>query len=271
MLKLYVGLPEFQLSSTVLLINTPSPPGGSVSELLVQYFLKNHRYLFQSMAQHYNIGKQDPKRPWQSPTKSCQFPCTHLHSDFYTHKVSHVHLSQASDERKAAYLLQVSLPRLWVQTPGLAHWFHRHWLHAHGTYILGQAAGPGRWKKCCGTWLVPSTSCPLSPRSRHCMTVRRCPHHTRNRTRTRSARSFGCQRHKACQLGGLAYLGKQKHSITELCRIAGRGFLISQSFTDVRVGPYKRLKAEELMLSNCGAREDTWESLGLQGDQTSQS
>ena len=28
---------------------------------------------------------------------------------------------------------------------------------------------------------------------------------------------------------------------------------------------------EELMLSNCGAGEDSWESLGLQGDQTSQS
>ena len=30
-------------------------------------------------------------------------------------------------------------------------------------------------------------------------------------------------------------------------------------------------KAEELMLSNCGAEEDSWESLGLQEDQTSQS
>ena len=28
---------------------------------------------------------------------------------------------------------------------------------------------------------------------------------------------------------------------------------------------------EELMLSNCGTREDSWESLGLQGDQISQS
>ena len=31
------------------------------------------------------------------------------------------------------------------------------------------------------------------------------------------------------------------------------------------------VKAKELMLSNCGAGEDPWESLGLQGDQTSQS
>ena len=31
------------------------------------------------------------------------------------------------------------------------------------------------------------------------------------------------------------------------------------------------LSAKELMLSKCGAGEDSWESLGLQGDQTSQS
>ena len=31
------------------------------------------------------------------------------------------------------------------------------------------------------------------------------------------------------------------------------------------------LSAEKLMPSNCGAGEDSWESLGLQGDQTSQS
>ena len=33
----------------------------------------------------------------------------------------------------------------------------------------------------------------------------------------------------------------------------------------------RRTDAEELMLSNCGAGEDSLESLGLQGDQTSQS
>ena len=31
----------------------------------------------------------------------------------------------------------------------------------------------------------------------------------------------------------------------------------------------KKLSAEELMLSNCDVGEDSWESLGLQGDQTS--
>ena len=37
---------------------------------------------------------------------------------------------------------------------------------------------------------------------------------------------------------------------------------------DVRVGPCRKLSTGELMLLNCGAREDSWESLGLQGDQT---
>ena len=36
---------------------------------------------------------------------------------------------------------------------------------------------------------------------------------------------------------------------------------------DVRVGLWRKLSAEELMLLNCGIEEDSWESLGLQGDQ----
>ena len=38
---------------------------------------------------------------------------------------------------------------------------------------------------------------------------------------------------------------------------------------DVRVGLWRKLSTEELMILNCGAREDSWESLGLQGDPTS--
>ena len=38
---------------------------------------------------------------------------------------------------------------------------------------------------------------------------------------------------------------------------------------DVRVGLWRRLSAEELMLLNCGVGGDSWESLGLQGDPTS--
>ena len=40
---------------------------------------------------------------------------------------------------------------------------------------------------------------------------------------------------------------------------------------DVRAGLWRKLSAKELMLSNCGAGEDSWESLALQEDQTSQS
>ena len=38
---------------------------------------------------------------------------------------------------------------------------------------------------------------------------------------------------------------------------------------DERVGLWRKLSAEELMLLNCGVGEDSWESLGLQGDATS--
>ena len=41
------------------------------------------------------------------------------------------------------------------------------------------------------------------------------------------------------------------------------------SCMDVRVGLWRRLSAEELMLLNCGVGEDSWESLGLQRGPTS--
>ena len=37
---------------------------------------------------------------------------------------------------------------------------------------------------------------------------------------------------------------------------------------DVRVGLERKLSTKELMLLNCGVEEDSWESLGLQGDPT---
>ena len=40
---------------------------------------------------------------------------------------------------------------------------------------------------------------------------------------------------------------------------------------DVRVELGRKLSTEELMLLNCGVGEDSWESLGLQGDATSAS
>ena len=38
---------------------------------------------------------------------------------------------------------------------------------------------------------------------------------------------------------------------------------------DMRVGLWRKLSAQELMLLNCGGVEDSGESLGLQGDPAS--
>ena len=43
------------------------------------------------------------------------------------------------------------------------------------------------------------------------------------------------------------------------------------SCMDVRVGLWRKLSTEELMLLNCGVGEDSWESLGLQRHPTSPS
>ena len=40
---------------------------------------------------------------------------------------------------------------------------------------------------------------------------------------------------------------------------------------NVRIGPERRLTTEELMISNCDVGEDSWESLGQQGDPINQS
>ena len=40
---------------------------------------------------------------------------------------------------------------------------------------------------------------------------------------------------------------------------------------DVRAGLWRKLSAKKVMLLNCGDGEDSWESLGLQGDPTSPS
>ena len=80
----------------------------------------------------------------------------------------------------------------------------------------------------------------------------------------------------------LLFFGKKSYDKLRWCikkekhHFANRG-LYSQImiFSVVKYGcdiwTTKRLSAKELMLSNCGAGEDSWESLGQQGDQTSQS
>ena len=50
----------------------------------------------------------------------------------------------------------------------------------------------------------------------------------------------------------------------------GNGFS-SGHVMDVRVGLWRKLSAKELMLLNCSVGEDSWESLGLQGDPISPS
>ena len=57
---------------------------------------------------------------------------------------------------------------------------------------------------------------------------------------------------------------------TEVCTVKSV-FFFPQSCMDVRVGLWRRLSTEELMLLNCIVGEDSWESLGLQGDPPSQS
>ena len=58
--------------------------------------------------------------------------------------------------------------------------------------------------------------------------------------------------------------------MTFLGYLKSRLWFFQWSCVDVRVGLYGKLSAEELMLLDCGVGEDSWESLGLQGDQTSQ-
>ena len=61
-----------------------------------------------------------------------------------------------------------------------------------------------------------------------------------------------------------------RKTMTNLDSILKSRDIILPTCMDVRVGLWRKLSAEELMLLNCGAGEDSWESLGLQGDQTRQ-
>ena len=55
--------------------------------------------------------------------------------------------------------------------------------------------------------------------------------------------------------------------LTKICIVKGMVFPVVMYGCEIWVIK----KAEELMLSNCVAREDSWDSQGLQGDQPSQS
>ena len=56
---------------------------------------------------------------------------------------------------------------------------------------------------------------------------------------------------------------------TKVCLVKAMVFPVI--IIDVRAGLWRKLSAKELMLLNCGVGEDSWESLGLQGDPTSPS
>ena len=63
-------------------------------------------------------------------------------------------------------------------------------------------------------------------------------------------------------------------TITKVCIVKAMVFPVvmhgCESCCYFRTVPNRRLSTKELMLSNCGARGDSWEALGLQGDQSSQ-
>ena len=58
--------------------------------------------------------------------------------------------------------------------------------------------------------------------------------------------------------------------LTEVCIVKAMFFSSSHVWV-WELDHVRRRSAKELMLSNCGPGEDSWESLGQQGDQTSQS
>ena len=53
--------------------------------------------------------------------------------------------------------------------------------------------------------------------------------------------------------------------------VQSRLWFFQSSCMAVRVGLWRKLRAKKLMLLNCVVGEDSWESLGLQGDPTSPS
>ena len=67
------------------------------------------------------------------------------------------------------------------------------------------------------------------------------------------------------------YIKKQRHYFVNIGP-SSQGYGFSSCLCmDMRVGLWRKLSTEELMLLNCGVEKDSWEFLGLQGDQTSQS
>ena len=64
---------------------------------------------------------------------------------------------------------------------------------------------------------------------------------------------------------------KGETSLSQQMSIQSKLWFSQWSCTDVRIGPSRRLSTKDLMLLNCGAGEDSWESHGLQEGQASHS
>ena len=64
---------------------------------------------------------------------------------------------------------------------------------------------------------------------------------------------------------------KSRDLLCQQRSISSRLWFFQWSCMDVKVGLWRKLSTDELMLLNCGVGEDSWESLGLQGDPTSPS
>ena len=65
------------------------------------------------------------------------------------------------------------------------------------------------------------------------------------------------------------HIKKQRHHFANKGMYSQSYDFSSSHVQMLGAGPLRRLSAKELMLSNCGAGEDSRESLGQQGDQTS--
>ena len=77
----------------------------------------------------------------------------------------------------------------------------------------------------------------------------------------------GGEKHQEINILQIAY-SKAETLLCQLRSVWSRLWFSLWSCMDVRVGLWRRLSAEELMLLNCGVGEDSWESLGLQEDPT---
>ena len=131
----------------------------------------------------------------------------------------------------------------WLKTQLSKNWDHGIQSHHFMTNRVGKNGNSDRFyfiwfQNHCGQWLQPWNSKMLAPWKK----------------------SYDKSRQ---------HIKKQRHHFSNK-GLNNQSYGFSHSHVWMRCGPQRRLSAKELMLSNC-AGEDSWESLGLQGDQTSQS